>query len=383
MFLAARTRLFLATIALAGAAGGAWYLTARPHGPQARDAVAGMALHADAMRLPVILRDAQSRPMPIRIEAVATVQAPAVVAIRTRVEGEVVKQHIVEGQDVREGQILFSLDARPFEAVKRQTEANLARDRAQLERARADLTRYSELLRAGTTTRQKVELVTAEVSAFEAALRADQASLDAARLNIGYATIRAPISGRTGVINAKQGHMAKPDDGQPMVSITQIQPIQVAFSVAEANLPRIRAAQAHAPLTVRVRSEDDPDLAAEGTLAFIDSSIDSATGTIMLKARFTNDDTRLWPGQFVTAELVLGTEENALTIPAEAVQTGQNGAYLFVVSEGIAQIRGVTVDRIIDGQAVISKGLVPGEKVVVDGQMRLAPGARIVERSAM
>ncbi|CAA7626533.1 efflux RND transporter periplasmic adaptor subunit [Magnetospirillum sp. UT-4] len=366
----------IATIAaLIAAAAVGWYLATRP--PTAE------APKAESRPQPVVLRPAEARPMPVRLTAVGTVQALAVVPVRPRVEGEVVKVHFAEGDEVAEGAPLFSLDARAAEAARRQAEASLLRDRAQLERARADLARYTELLKVGSATQQKLEQATADAAVLEAAVKADQAAIDNARLAIEYAAIRAPVPGRTGAINAKLGSLARPTDALPMVTITRMRPVTVAFSVAESNLPRIRAALAAGAVEASVGSAADPALDVKGRLTFIDSAIDTQTGTIGLKATFANDDTSLWPGQFVTITLVLGTEAEAVTVPAEAVQTGQQGNYVFVPgADNRAELRPVTIDRIVDGVAVIAKGLAAGDKVVVEGQMRLAAGIAIAERGA-
>ncbi len=364
------SRTSIIALSLAVIAGAGWYFSATKAPPPP----------TESRPVPVVAVAAAPRPMPIRVEAVGNVQAVAMVAVRPRVEGEVLDVHIVEGQEVTQGQVLFTLDARTAEANKRQAEANLARDKASLDRAQADLARYQELLKAGTATKQKVEQALADAAQAQAAVKSDLAAIDNAKLTIGYATIKALVPGRTGVINAKLGSLAKPGDSQSMVTITQLRPINVAFSVAEANLPRIRAAMATGPLEVTVTSASDPGLNAVGKLSFIDSAIDTATGTIGLKASFANDDTRLWPGQFVNVTLILGTEEQALTIPAEAVQSGQNGTFVFTIDDNAkADIRLVSVDRVVDGTAVIAKGLTAGDKVVTQGQMRLAPGLKVVE----
>lgn len=375
------SRTTLIALSLAAIAGAGWYFSGTKPPPQ----------QAENRAVPVVTATATPRPIPIRVEAVGNVQAVAVVHVRPRVEGEVLQVHIIEGQEVTQGQTLFTLDSRIAEANKRQAEANLARDKAQLDRALADLARYQELLKAGTATKQKVEQAQADAAQAQAAVKADQAAIDNAKLTMGYATIKALVPGRTGVINAKLGSLAKPGDSQSMVTITQMRPINVAFSVAETHLPRIRAAMTAQssngstgqPLEVTVTSTADSSLNAVGQLSFIDSAIDTATGTIGLKASFANDDTRLWPGQFVNATLVLGTEDQALTIPAEAVQTGQSGTFVFVVDDTAkADIRPVAIDRVVDGIAVVTKGLKAGDKVVTQGQMRLAPGLTVVEAKA-
>lgn len=364
------SRTSIIALSLAAIAGAGWYFSAAKAPPPP----------TESRPVPVVAVAAAPRPMPIRVEAVGNVQAVAMVAVRPRVEGEVLEVHIAEGQEVTQGQVLFTLDARTAEANKRQAEANLARDKASLDRAQADLARYQELLKAGTATKQKVEQALADAAQAQAAVKADLAAIDNAKLTIGYATIKALVPGRTGVINAKLGSLAKPGDSQSMVTITQLRPINVAFSVAESNLPRIRAAMAAGPLEVTVTSASDPGLNAAGRLSFIDSAIDTATGTIGLKASFANDDTRLWPGQFVNVTLVLGTEEQALTVPAEAVQSGQSGTFVFIIDDSAkADIRLVSIDRVVDGTAVIAKGLKPGDKVVTQGQMRLAPGLKVTE----
>ncbi|MCA1909099.1 MAG: efflux RND transporter periplasmic adaptor subunit [Magnetospirillum sp.] len=375
------SRTTLIVLTLAAIAGAGWYFSGgKPPPPQAENRA-----------VPVVTATATPRPIPIRVEAVGNVQAVAVVHVRPRVEGEVLQVHIEEGQEVTQGQTLFTLDSRIAEANKRQAEANLARDKAQLDRALADLARYQELLKAGTATKQKVEQAQADAAQAQAAVKADQAAIDNAKLTMGYATIKALVPGRTGVINAKLGSLAKPGDSQSMVTITQMRPINVAFSVAETHLPRIRAAMTAQssngstgqPLEVTVTSTADSSLNAVGKLSFIDSAIDTATGTIGLKASFANDDTRLWPGQFVNVTLVLGTEEQALTIPAEAVQNGQSGTYVFLVDDTAkADIRAVGIDRVVDGIAVVTKGLKAGDKVVTQGQMRLAPGLTVAEAKA-
>lgn len=364
-----RTTLIVAALAVISGAG--WYLSAAKPPPPASEAKA----------VPVVTAIAQLRTMPMRVEAVGNVQAPAVVAVRPRVEGEVIAVHFNEGQEVAQGATLFTLDARMAETAKRQAEANLIRDRAAAERARADLVRYRDLLTSGSATRQKVEQAQADFIQAEAAMKSDQAAIDNARLTIEYATIKAPVPGRTGAINAKLGTLAKTGDSQPMVTITQMRPINVAFSVAEANLARIRAAMAKGPLEVTVGSTSDAGLHSVGQLSFLDSAIDTSTGTIGLKASFANDDTRLWPGQFVNVVLNLGEQDQALTIPTEALQNGQTGTFVFVVdAEAKAEIRPVHVDRQIDGSAVISHGLEAGAKVVTQGQMRLAAGLGVTER---
>ncbi|MGE5506669.1 MAG: efflux RND transporter periplasmic adaptor subunit [Actinomycetota bacterium] len=366
-----RRPALLAGLAVVAAAG--WWALGGPAKPPAEK--------PQVPAQPVVTRAVEAKPMPVLVSAVGAVQSMAVVSVRTRVEGEVVRQHFGEGQEVRQGELLFTLDLRPHDAARRQAEANLARDQAQLERARSDLKRYSELLKTGNAPVQKVEQATADARVYEAAVKADQAAIETARLMQEYAQIRAPISGRTGVVNAKPGNLAKPTDTQPMVTLTQLAPIYVSFAVPEYHLPRIRAAQGAGALPARVASASDPGLDESGPVTFIDSAIDQATGTIGLKATLDNPNSRLWPGQFVNVTLTLGVEPGALVVPAEAIQTGQAGAYVFVVRpDQTAEIRPVSVDRTIKGEAVVSKGLAAGETVVIDGQMRGGVGTGVAER---
>ncbi|MCR6631841.1 MAG: efflux RND transporter periplasmic adaptor subunit [Magnetospirillum sp.] len=368
-------RLAIAAV-VAAALGGGWYVIAHKNEP-----TVGSGLESRPQ--PVVTRPVEARPMPVRVTAVGNVQSLSVVPVRPRVEGEIIRVHISEGQEVKEGEPLFTLDFRAAEAARKQAEASLARDKAQLERAKRDLERYTTLLQSGSATRQKVEQLTSDVGVYEAAIKADRANIDNSQLALDYAFIKAPVAGRTGTINGKLGSLAKPGDSLPLVTITQMRPITVAFSVAETHLPRIRAAMAAGPLDVSVGSTADTGLNATGRLTFVDSTIDVATGTIALKATFANDDTRLWPGQYVNVALTLGTEAQALTVPAEAVQTGQTGQYVFVVSgEGTADLRPVVVDRILDGVAVLKSGVAAGDKVVVEGQMRLGPGVKVVEKTS-
>lgn len=367
-------RLFI-TLAVAVTLGGGWYVFSH------RDTGNGSQTTEKTAR-PVVTHTVVPRAMPVRITAVGNVQSPSVVAVRPRVEGEIIKVHIVEGQEVNEGAPLFTLDFRSAEASRKQAEASLARDRAQLDRARRDLDRYTTLLKSGSATRQKVEQLTSDVGVYQAAIKADLAAIDNAKLALDYAFIKAPVAGRIGVIDGKLGALAKPGDAQPLVTITQLRPVTVAFAVPENHLGRIRAAMAAGPVEVAVTAGADPSSRSVGRLTFMDSAIDIATATITLKATFANDDTRLWPGQYVNVTLVLGTEADALSVPSEAVQTGQNGQYVFVV-DAASKVRlvPVTVDREVDGQTVVKSGVNPGDKVVIEGQMRLAPGVEVVEKS--
>jgi multidrug efflux system membrane fusion protein len=325
---------------------------------------------------------ATEAPAPILITAIGTVQSISTVIIKSRVDGEIAKVHFEEGQEVTEGDLLFTLDNRAFAAQLAQSEANLERDRAQLQRAQAEVKRQTELATRGVASAQKLEDVQTAVAVLEAAIRADQAAIDNARVNLNYTSIRAPITGRTGAINLKRGNLVKSNDttqqAVPLVTITQLRPIYVTFTVPERHLTQIRTAVAAERLPVLVTLPDQPQAPITGGLTFVDNQVDVVTGTISLKATFANDAARLWPGQFVNVTLTLGVQANALLVPSAAIQIGQNGPYVFVIKpDSTVELRLVRVDRTVKDKTVIAEGLMAGERVVIDGQLRLSNGTRV------
>jgi membrane fusion protein, multidrug efflux system len=275
----------------------------------------------------VVADVAVEMPAPIQISAIGTVQPIAMVIIQARVDGEIAQVHFEEGQEVKEGDILFSIDDRALRAQLAQSEATLERDRAQLQRARLEVTRQGSLAGRGIASAQKFEDVETSVAVLEATVRASEAAVENARVNLNYATIRAPITGRTGSVTLKRGNMVvvKATGSAPLVTITQLRPIYVAFTVPERHLADLRAAMASERLQVVVTVPNQQQSPIAGTLTFVDNQVDVATGTISLKATFTNDDTQLWPGQFVNATLTLGIQANAIVVPSAAIQIGQNG----------------------------------------------------------
>jgi multidrug efflux system membrane fusion protein len=331
----------------------------------------------------VVMADvAIETPAPILITAIGTVQSISTVIIKSRVDGEIAKVHFEEGQEVKEGDLLFTLDNRAFAAQLAQSEANLERDRAQLQRAQAEVKRQTELATRGVASVQKLEDVQTAVAVLDAAIRADQAAIENARVNLNYTTIRAPITGRTGAINLKRGNLVKSNDttqqAVPLVTITQLRPIYVTFTVPERHLTQIRTAVASERLPVIVMVPDQPQTPIAGALTFVDNQVDVATGTISLKGTFANDDARLWPGQFVNVTLTLGVQANALVVPSAAIQIGQNGPYVFVIKPDLTvELRLVRIDRTVKDQTVVANGLVSGERVVIDGQLRLSNGTRV------
>jgi multidrug efflux system membrane fusion protein len=355
--------------------------------------------------VPVSLAKATRESIPTEIRVIGTVEASAIVQIKSQIGGELTEVHFTEGQNVNQGDLLFQIDPRPYDDALRQAEAAVERDQAQIAQAEATLAhdnaqaKYAEsdaklqadLRQGGLTSRSQFDQSQANADATRAAahatqssidsargaLDADQASVAVARLNLSYCQIRAPISGRTGNLLVHAGNLVKAND-VPLVVIHQFAPIFVDFNVPEQHLPAIRRLSAQRKLTVRVESKDDPGRSASGFLSVIDNIVDSATGTIHLKATFDNRDSMLWPGQFVTAILTLDTIENATVVPSEAVQQGQQGQYVYGVKpDNSVEIRPVQAARAMGNRTVIEKGVAPGDMVVVDGQLMLFPGAHI------
>jgi membrane fusion protein, multidrug efflux system len=319
---------------------------------------------------------------PIEVTAIGTVQSIASVMVKSRIDGEITQVHFEEGQDVKEGDLLFSLDDRAARAQLRQSEANLERDRAQLQRFHLEVARQTGLASRGVASTQKLEDTMTSEAVYEATVRAAEAAVETARVTLNYTTIRAPITGRTGSVTFKRGNIVKAVDTAqvvlPLVTITQLRPIYVVFTIPERHLADLRAAQAAGRLPVIVTLPDQPQSPITGTLTFIDNQVDAATGTISLKATFVNYDARLWPGQFVSVTLRLGTQVNAIAAPSVGIQIGQNGPYVFLIrDDSTVELRLVRVNRAVGNKTVVADGLVAGDRIVVDGQLRLSNGTRI------
>jgi membrane fusion protein, multidrug efflux system len=327
---------------------------------------------------PVVVATAQQQSFAINLNTIGSVQAFATVAVKSRVDGQLVSAHFKDGQTVKKGDRLFSIDARPFEASLRQAEAALARDRAQLVKTGEDLKRYGELVQKEYSSRQKYEEAKANYAAAQATVHANEAMVENAKLNLEYTQILSPIDGRTGSLMINTGNLVKANDGNPIVVINQTHPIYVQFSVAEKYLPEIRRRIAEGPLAVSAVIPAEPDKPEKGTVSFINNTVDMQSGTILLKATYENANDRLTPGQFVNVTLTLSTIQDAVVIPSQAVQTNLDGNYVFVVKpDMMVDQRLVTVGPAGDGQTVIAKGLNAGERVVTEGQLRLFAGARV------
>lgn len=323
--------------------------------------------------VPVKVAMAVRKSVPIRIRAIGNVEAYASVSVRSQVTGMLEQAHFREGADVRKGQLLFSIDRRPYEAAVRRAKAALARDAAQERFASVQTGRYAELLKEGIVTRDQHDQLAANAESLAESVRAGRASLDDALLQLGYCSIRSPISGRTGNLVVQRGNLVKANDAQALVTINQVSPVYVTFSVPEKDLAELRKYAASGTLKMEAFLTETGQR-EKGVLSFIDNSVDASTGTIRIKGEFANRDRNLWPGQFVTVLLTLKTISDALVVPSRAVQTGQSGFYVFVVKPGGAlDMRTVTAGGIHDGETIILKGLAPGETVVTDGHLQLAP----------
>ncbi len=333
---------------------------------------------ASGETVPVTVAAVAEQPVPIELRAVGTVEPCATVAVRAQVAGELTGVHFAEGQEVKKDDLLFTIDPRPFEAQVHQVEANLARDTAQEENASAQARRYRDLVSRGIATREQLDQITTTATALQATVKADTAAVETARLQLQYATIRAPIAGRTGQLIVQPGNIVKSSDTTPLVVINQLSPIHVTFSVPESDLAALRRYQAVGALGVVAQVPGADDVAERGTISFIDNAVDRATGTIKVKGTFQNVERHLWPGLFVDVVLTLKTEPRAIVVPSRAVQDGQDGKYVYVVkADRTVESRPVTVARTAGDRAVVTAGLTAGETVVTDGHLRLVAGKRV------
>jgi multidrug efflux system membrane fusion protein len=341
--------------------------------------------------VPVVTARAERKAVPVTIPAVGTVEAISTVAIRSQVTGQLKAVHFEEGTEVQQGQPLFSLDPRPFQAALQQAEAVLARDTATLKNAEAGQVRADALFQRGLIPREQDESQRASTAALTATVEADKAAIETARLNLQYTEIASPITGRTGALGAHVGDLVRANDTTPLVIINQLTPVYVSFAIPGRFLVDVRRYQARKPLSVTatappaetdIESVPAVDLGAvRGVVTFIDNAVDVSTGTIRLKATFPNADHQLWPGTFVEVTLNLTTQPDAIVVPVTAVQASQEGQYVFVVkSDRTVEMRTVKVERQQGDEMVIADGVSPGDEVVTDGQLRLTPGARITAR---
>jgi membrane fusion protein, multidrug efflux system len=328
--------------------------------------------------IPVTAGTVKVEDVPVFLNGIGTVQAYNSVAIKSRVDGQIVRVDFKEGQDVKEGDPLFQIDPRSYQAAVDQAQAAKQKDEANLVGAQADLERYEKLLTPGWQTRQSYDQQKAQVAQLQAAIKGDEAQINTAKINLGYTDIHSPIDGHLGARLVDKGNIVHAKDNTPLVMITELKPIFVSFTLPQETLDDVHENNKQAPLVVRAYSGDGKKELAEGKLTLIDNMIDQATGTIHLKARFDNDDERLWPGEFVSLRVILTTRRGVTTVPQQTVQQGPNGHYAYVIKpDNTVERRAVEVASIQDGIAVVTKGLAANERVVVDGQFRLTEGARV------
>ena len=333
--------------------------------------------------VPVLVAKAIRKTVAQRLHAIGRVEAYSTVEIKSQINGQVMRVHFKEGQDVAKGDLLFTIDPRPFEASLNQAAADLSRDQAQKVQLENDFQRYETLLHEGVGSRQQYDEAKSKYEAIAATVAADQANVQTAKLNLEYTRITSPIDGRTGNLILHEGNLVKANADTAMVVINQVRPVYVDFSVPEQQLAEIRKGIASRALEVDAVAPDEKKTTVRGSLSFVDNSVDATTGTIQLKGVFDNRDLKLWPGQFVDTYLTLNELPDAVLVPSQAVQTGLDGSYVFIVGPKMkAAMCKVAIGDTIDGDTVIESGLRGGETVVTDGQLRLMPGGTVMIKSS-
>src|SRR6202162_4477805 len=333
---------------------------------------------------PVVVASVERRDVPVQIQAIGNVEAYQTVQIRSQVNGQIQKIFFKEGQDVREGQLLFQLDKRPFQADLEKAIGQMKHDQAQAENSGIQADRYSGLEKQGIVSHEQAEQLRAQAQADASAVEADRATVDAARVQLQYTDIVAPINARAGALLINLGNLVKANDTPYLVQLNQVTPIYVTFSVPEANLDRVRHHFSSGQLKVLAFPKGQADTPAEGRLTFIDNGVDTTTGMFKLKSTFQNKDRRLWPGEFVDVALELSTQKNAVVVPTKAIQTGQQGEYVYVVrTDSTAESRPGKTAGAYQNLTLISDGLKAGEQVIVNGQLRVAPNAKVTVQSTL
>jgi multidrug efflux system membrane fusion protein len=373
-------RIVLALLALLGSVAGVYSAWSPSSSSEAQSAHGG---GHEARPQPVLAAEVVTEAAPVQLATIGRVQPIANVAVRSRIDGEIAQVAVSDGQEVKAGDVLFVLDSRQQQAMLNQAEATLERDRAQLANAQRDLNRLAPLGQKDFVSKQQLDATRTSVAAAEATVKGDEAQVENFKAQLSYTEIRAPIDGRLGTISLKLGNTVKANDTAPLVTINQVRPIYVAFSLAERHLAELQKAMSEGALPATAVIPGNEAEPQQGQVAYLENEIDPATSTISVKASFPNEQSRLWPGQFVNVVVTLRVEPEAIVVPSEAVQAGQNGPFAFVIKpDDTVEVRAVTIDRTLDGKTVVAAGLVPGERVVTDGQMRLVPGAKVEVQTA-
>jgi multidrug efflux system membrane fusion protein len=332
--------------------------------------------------VPVATATVSEKAVPLELSVIGSAEAYSTVAVRAQITGALMSVGFSEGEDVQKGQVLFTLDRRPLEAALEQARANLQKDTAQTANARAQAQRYLDLAERGIATKEQVDTTRTAATALEATLEADRAAVENAAVQLQYATITSPISGRTGALMVHEGNLVRANDATPLVVINQVTPIYVSFGIPEARLPELKQYMARGSVKVDALAPNDTGAPSVGRITFVDNAVDPTTGTIRIKGTFPNETRHLWPGQFVNVSVTLMTDPRAIVVPTAAVQTGQQGQYVFVVKpDKTVELRNVTVVRAVDAESVIKQGLKAGEMVVTDGHLRLTAGSRVSIKS--
>jgi multidrug efflux system membrane fusion protein len=340
--------------------------------------------HKGPPAVPVMVQEAVSMDVPVKLNTIGTVAAYNTVSVTARVSGQLLQAGFSEGQDVEKGALLLQIDPAPYEATLQQAQANLERDKAKQDNAEADLARYTDLVKKDYVTKEEYDSIVSTAAAAKATVAADEAAVQSARLDLDYCTIRAPIAGRTGNLLVKQGNLITANGGSPLVTINQIVPVYVNFTITEEQLTGVRRYAQRGTLPVQAYLPSDSANVYEGKLTFIDNTVDQQTGTILLKATFPNGNRALWPGQFVQVGLVLTKQSKATVVPAAAVQASQQGDYIYVVRpDSTADLRAVVQGTKLDDKVVITSGVQAGERVVTDGQLKLMPGVKVMIKSTL
>jgi multidrug efflux system membrane fusion protein len=328
--------------------------------------------------VPVSVAAVLQQTVPVRLRAIGNVEAFATVAVKARVDGQIVAVNFKDGVPVKKDEVLFRIDPRPYEATLRQAEANAMRDVAARDQARSQERRYKELLEKNFISKEAYAQIRTNAETAAATAKASRAALENARLNLEYCTIRSPLDGFVGRTLIQAGNLVKANDVNALVVINQVRPVYVNFAVPEQNLPEVRQYMAQGPLEVEVLPSDLQQKHPLGQLIFVDNAVDPSTGTIRLRAQFDNTDAQLWPGQFVNVNLRLYEQADALIVPSQAVQTGPDGQYVYVITdEMVAEVRRVRVQRTDGERAIVAQGLAKGERVVTRGQLRLGPKVKV------